>query len=303
MKSESVSAADSYKMQAQAQDGQACQTFSLSAADGTALFCRLWSGKSDLPVLIYLHGIEGHGQWFSNTAARLAESGVTVYAPDRRGAGLSGGERGSVSDMRVWLTDLELLLIKVKERHPEAPLFLAGNCWGARLAIAGLQSPLVAGLGLKGLVLICPALFVKIDVGLLTKLSIAWSYLTGSKVLFDLPISPDMFTRDAHYLSFIENDPLRLTAASASFLIEGLKLATVAGKSHNVLGLPVLLLQAGRDRIVDLPRLRRWFDKLGSKGKQLVVFPEAEHSLDFDSCADEYGDYLADWLISAGSRA
>ena len=60
--------------------------------------------------LIFLHGIASHGAWFAETAAFLAEHGIAVYAPDRRGSGLSGGPRGHISGYEQAIADAELCL-------------------------------------------------------------------------------------------------------------------------------------------------------------------------------------------------
>ena len=66
------------------------------ATDGVSLHYRAWR-PAHLPVsaaLVFAHGIASHSAWFAQTARYLAGQGIAVYAPDRRGSGLSGGTRG-----------------------------------------------------------------------------------------------------------------------------------------------------------------------------------------------------------------
>ena len=86
---------------------------SLRMSDGVELAVRLWKGKSGLPVVLYLHGIEGHSQWFENTASVLNQKGITVYAPDRRGAGLNPSDHGDLSSYKSYLGDLEMIIRKL----------------------------------------------------------------------------------------------------------------------------------------------------------------------------------------------
>src|SRR5687767_8737669 len=71
----------------------------LTAVDGVTLHYRTWTpvGRPPEASLLFLHGIASHGAWFAGTAVHLAERGIAVYAPDRRGSGLSGGPRGHVA--------------------------------------------------------------------------------------------------------------------------------------------------------------------------------------------------------------
>jgi len=79
----------------------------LTATDGVRLHLLQWSGERPSPwaVVVYLHGIASHAGWFSETAAHLSDQGVTVYAPDRRGSGRSGGPRGHLDRYRRALDD------------------------------------------------------------------------------------------------------------------------------------------------------------------------------------------------------
>jgi len=279
-------------------DGMQCESRSICSSDAGELFCRYWPGKKGSPVVVYLHGIEGHGQWFEPTASYLNGLGITVYAPDRRGAGRNEADRGHVGHYRQWIDDVVRLLKNVKEEHPAEPLFLVGNCWGAKPALAALSENDVRSLNLAGLVLISPAVKVRIDVGLVERLAIAFSWLTRSRRMFPLPITSDMFTDDPAYIDFVERDPLRLKEVTASFLVENLKLGKIALETAAGITLPVLLLQSGRDRIVDVPAVEEWFSGIPSQDKQMYVFSWSQHSLDFDQHRDEYARCLGEWLIA-----
>src|SRR5688500_1163901 len=67
----------------------------LSAVDGVTRRYRTWTpvGRPPEASLGFLDGIASHGAWFAGTRVHLAERGIAVYAPDRRGSGLSGGRR------------------------------------------------------------------------------------------------------------------------------------------------------------------------------------------------------------------
>jgi len=264
------------------------------------LFHRLWLGEEGEPVVVYLHGIEGHGQWFEQTAIRLNHLGMTIYALDRRGAGRNAEDRGHIKSYRQLLADLTALIGQIGLRHRQSPIFLLGNCWGAKMAtVLAAAEP---GARLAGLVLTSPALAVKVDLDLASKLKIAWCWLTGSRRRFPIPLSPEMFTDNEPYLEFIRQDPLRLTEATASFYVESLKLTRLAGDAAARLRLPVLILQAGQDRIVDLDGVRKWFGRVASSDKTLEIFPWAAHSLDFDARAGEYAAVLSAWLSARKAR-
>lgn len=279
----------------------------LPGAAGAKLSCRIWRGKLGQPVVLYLHGIEGHSQWFHNTASILNQRGITVYAPDRRGSGLNFDERGHLSSYKLFLADVEMALKHIYNQYEGHAIVLMGNCWGAKSAciMAGNDYTPVDGKingKLSGLVLTCPAIYTKVDFDLKTKGKIACSWLCKGRQAFNnwlIPIKPFMFTDNEIYLNYIKADPLRLTQATTSFFVETMWLTKMAQKAAKRIDLPLLILQSGNDQIVDVRAIESWYAKIKAMPKLMRIFPGAAHSIDFDGTYfREYTNILSDWLIS-----
>jgi alpha-beta hydrolase superfamily lysophospholipase len=272
----------------------------ISDSEGEKLGGRIWRGRSDSPVLIYLHGIEGHSLWFARTAEYLsARNGISVYAIDRRGSGMNPEERGHVKNYHRWLADLHLILDRVTSDHPHQARFLMANCWGAKLATIVAQEGAKAST-LNGLILTCPAIFTKPDVGLVERIKIALYCIFRRKeasVPMPIPLTASMFTDNQIYLDYIKNDRLRLMQARPQFFFENFWLGLSARKTAPALKLPVLLVQSGQDQIVDIPAVEKWFAKVKSVDKTFKMFADAHHSIDFDArCFEEYADLLVKWI-------
>lgn len=279
----------------------------LRASDGIQLASRFWKGKSGSPVVLYLHGVEGHSQWFENTASFLNQKGVTVYAPDRRGSGLNKRDRGHLSDYKVLLADIEGILRKIQVDHAGHAIILVGSCWGAKAActIASEKyEPQEGGFtsALSGLVLICPALYTKVDFDLKAKLTIGYNRLMGDRRAlkkWSIPVVPTMFTDNPAYLDYIEKDPLRLTEATASFFFETMRLSKLAEAAAPNIQVPLLVLQSGADQIVDVKKVEEWYDKAKSTDKTMRIFPDAYHNLDFDATwFRDYSHLLSQWILA-----
>ncbi len=277
----------------------------IAGSDEQPLACRIWPGNAKSPVAVYLHGIEGHSQWFQNTARVLSRSGIGVYAPDRRGAGLNSNERGHLSSYKALLADIEIILRLVAVENAGQPIILIGNCWGGKPAAVlsrhdykstdGAPLPPIAGL-----ILICPAIHTKVDFDWLTKLDIGVSVLRGdhrSRVSLDIPIEPTMFTQDPAYLEFIKNDPLRLLRATKRFFFEQFLLTLKAKAASEKLLVPTLLIESGQDDIVNVAALDQWYAKVKAPDARKRLFPEAAHSIEFDpTWFDQYCQLLVEWI-------
>ncbi len=288
-------------------DMQTHQIRFIAGSDERLLACRVWPGDESGPVVVYLHGIEGHSQWFQSTANVLSRRGISIYAPDRRGAGLNREDRGHLLNCKTLLADIEIILRLVASENAGRPIVLIGNCWGGKpasvLASRDYKTTDDRELPeLAGLILICPAIHTKVDFDWRTKLDIGLSVLRGdsySRKLLDIPIEPTMFTQDPTYLAFIENDPLRLLSATKKFFFEQFLLTLRAKNAAAKLILPTLLIESGRDEIVDLSFLERWFARIPAEEKRQMLFREATHSIEFDPLwFDQYCQLLVDWILA-----
>lgn len=263
-------------------------------------------------MVLYLHGIEGHSQWFENTADLLNQKGVTIYAPDRRGSGLNNRDRGHLPRHQLFIDDVNGMLRKICAAHMGHPIILWGNCWGAKAATLFAQEQkgappanaegVVGQFPIAALLLSSPAIFTKVDYDLKTKAEIAANHVMGGRRAmrkYPIPIKKEMFTDNRVFLDYLEHDPLRLTEVTATFFFESHKLSELAKKTASNITMPVLIVQSGNDAIVDTEKLEQWYGKLKSTDKSLRLFPDAYHSLDFDAnWFKEYTHLVSEWLLS-----
>lgn len=119
-------------------------TITVKAEDGVALAVRVYEpteaddGKgSETTALVFYHGGGAHGgAGYQSLARGLAkEFGVTVYLPDLRGHGSSGGPRGDApSRERVW-EDVDAVLAAAVSRSRHDRVFLGGHSSGGGLVV------------------------------------------------------------------------------------------------------------------------------------------------------------------------
>ena len=268
----------------------------LTAGDGVELAYRVYAAGDGgaRATIVYLHGIQSHGAWYLETAEELSRRGYTIYLPDRRGSGRSGGPRGHFPSTGQLVDDVRRFVELAREESGGAPSFVVGGCWGARPAVA---YALEEQEGLAGLALVCPALFAKVDVPPRDKLRVISGRALSPMRPIRVPLEDEMFTSNPPYLDFIKSDPLSLREVTASFFFQQAlwdrKLRAATG-----LRLPVLVLQSGHDPIVDAGHVRAWFDRLESQDKRYVLYPEWGHLLDFEPERQRYWDDVGDWLDS-----
>ena len=280
---------------------KAPEILQMRTSDDAKVACRVWKGEVGQCVVLYLHGIEGHSQWFENTASVLNSKGITVYAIDRKGSGLNSRDRGHMPSYTGFLDDIEVWLRYLYYEHKGHPVVLMANCWSAKAAAviaAGKHKGAEGPLGLlSGVVMTCPAIYTKVDFDFKTKLRIAYHAIRQDRISLPIPLTTEMLTNNPTFIGYLKQDPLRLSEATAQFYMETFKMGKIAESAAKNINLPLLILQAGSDQIVDVAALEKWFAQCKTDQKDLRIFPDSVHSLDFDDTwFSDYTNVLSQWL-------
>lgn len=247
-------------------------------------------------AVLYLHGIQSHGEWFEHSASRLAEAGFNVMMPDRRGSGRNARDRGHADSADRLLTDAGQWLDELRRRTGEQSVHVVGVSWGGKLALNLLH---LRPRHVASLALVAPGLFPIVDIPTAEKLRVAWSALANARHLFDIPINePEMFTANPQWLEYLRRDPLRLRQVTASFLIASRRLDRFTRSAHRHAGVPIAVFLAEHDRIIDNEKTRRWLRDLSWPQRQLIEYRNAHHTLEFEPAGCTFLDDLVNWARS-----
>lgn len=247
------------------------------------------------PVL-YLHGIQSHGEWFEQSGSRLAEAGLAVLMPDRRGSGRNERERGHADSADRLLTDAGEWVDELRRRSGCERVHVVGVSWGGKLAINLFQR---RPQHVASLALVAPGLFPLVDLPTAGKLRVAWSVLASPQDLFDIPINePEMFTANPTWLEYLRRDPLRLRKVTASFLIASRRLDRFTRTAHRHAGPPIALFLAEHDRIIDNAKTRAWLAGLPWPQRRVTEYANAHHTLEFEPQGCTFIEDLVTWVKS-----
>lgn len=243
--------------------------------------------------VVGLHGIQSHGGWYTHSCQRLAAAGFPVWFLDRRGSGLNAQARGDAPSFRRLLDDMAEFLRQLRQQQPGQKIFLCAISWGGKLAAAlPARHP---GL-VDGLALLCPGFCPLIRPPLGQRLRIFLTRWLRPQRLFPIPLNdPELFTVTPRWLEFLRQDPLALHQATARLLFESLRLDVYLWRTVGRLALPVLLLLAGRDRIIDNARTRSFIGRFAG-ATRILEYPEAQHTLEFEPDPEVWLGDLLRWL-------
>ena len=265
------------------------------AADGRRLAVRVWDAvESPRARVVFLHGVTSHGGWYTRSCQHLAGAGFEVHFLDRRGSGLNQERPGDIDQWQTWLDDVEVYLDRIRGAQPAV---LAGISWGGKLAVAVARREPGS---VQGLALICPGLFSPHEPGLMKRLALsAPAPVRLQERHLRIPLrNPALFTDTLPWREFILRDPLTLREITWRFAREDRRLTRFAQQSAPLVRMPLLLMLAGRDRIINNRRTIAFFRSSAPIKRTLLEYPIASHTLEFESDPVPYFEDLTGWIAT-----
>ena len=180
-----------------------------------------------------------------------------------------------------------------RRTKPVKKTFVVGVSWGGKTAV-GVEK-YRPGL-MDGIALLCPGFRPRVSLSMREKWGVVWARLIRPTRTFPVPLSdPALFTATEKWLAFLREDPLSLRRATARFLFGSVLLDFYLRDVGPRMRLPVLLMLAGRDRIIDNEPTRRFVERFAGP-KEVVEYPEAHHTLEFEPDPERHVRDLVGWL-------
>ena len=250
------------------------------ATDGYSFYYRRFAPPGTPRArLVFLHGVRSHGGWYERSCQEFAAAGFEVFFLDRRGSGLNSARRGDCPNFRRLIDDVAEFVLHLRRERAWLPVFVAGISWGGKLAV-GLPAR-KPGL-VNGLILLCPGLKPKVKPPLAQRLRIFLARRLRPTKLFPIPLNDaELFTASPTGQRFIDRDPFGLRDATARFLFNSFVFDQFLKRAAKKVRVPVLLMLAGRDRILDNAKTRKFVGRFDAV-TTIVDYPDAEHTLEFE---------------------
>jgi len=272
------------------------------ASDGYSFYSHIYRPAGEVRArILILHGIRSHVGWYEASCRALAERGFEVHFLDRRGSGWNTARRGDCPNFRRLIDDVDEYLLDLRRTHAGLPVFVTGISWGGKLAVAlAARFPTA----ISGIALLCPGLKPAIRPPLAVRLRIALASRLRPTKMFPIPLNePELFTASSDWQTFIETDRFGLREATSRFLFNSFRFDRFLRSEYGKVKCPVLLMLAGRDRILDNPATRKLLAKFTtSKSIAVINYPDTHHTLEFESVDHPWlGDWQA-WLNRYSSR-
>lgn len=253
-----------------------------------------WLPEGDAKaVLLIVHGLGEHSGRYMNVVNHFVPLGYAIYALDHIGHGKSGGAREVVERFSDFTGTLTIFYNMVTGWQAGKPIFLLGHSMGGTIAAYYLldhQDNFTGAVISAALVKVSPNITqTTITVGkLLSKVA--------PKVGI-LPLDPTSISRDPAVVEAYVNDPLVFhgktpARLAAEMLAAMIRITAEAGRIR----LPFIVVQGGKDLLVDPAGAQMLYDMASSDDKALHIYDGLYHEVFNEPERDRVLKDVEDWL-------
>jgi acylglycerol lipase len=248
----------------------------LERGDGTRLFYQCWVPEAFSMCMVIVHGLGEHSGRYANPVSFFTAKGFAIYAMDNRGHGRSSGIRGHVNEFKEYRDDLASFVETVRAHSGKEQVLMVGHSLGGLIS---LSYTLASPGPVQGLVLSSPGLRPKKDPPAIKAfLGRVLSRLLPSLTLSN-EIDPQHICRDPDVVQRYVDDPLVHNRVSTRFYTEFMKESARVMAEAPRLRVPLLLMQAGGDLLVDPSASREFYERAGSADKTFRLYDHCYHEL------------------------
>lgn len=266
----------------------------MDSADGLTLHVRRYERAAQTGrerTLMIVHGLSEHGGRYEHVAEMIAPLGWNVIITDLRGHGRSTGVPTHVADFGHYLNDLSVVY-----NHfglvPETTA-MVGHSMGGLVATRFAQRHPDR---LAALVLMSPLLGVAVRVPNLTIGMGRMVSVVAPRTRFRSRVRSSDTTCNPVAIERRAKDPYQYNSVTAGWYFAMKSALQSAWDDAPKLRLPLLVMQAGEDRIVDPQAPEMWLAKTASTDKTFRCLPNSLHELFNEPEWEETTRWVVRWL-------
>lgn len=243
-------------------------------------------------VAVIVHSAYEHHRWYAWLIEKLRQEGFHVVMGDLPGH----GEEHKYSRVHDETIMDYLLFIKKLMQNAlsyELPVFIIGHGFGATLAIRFLQK---SRMECAGVILGAPWLHLRLQPNKLKNALTSLSALTSNmKITHD--IDRKMLSRNFESFDEINDDiPYTTTVTVRWYRDLQLLMKNLMAEQTARLSLPILLMNAKKDKVADPQSARKWLLQQNSDEMQYKDWQNSYHNLFHDNEREEVFIYLRDFM-------
>ncbi len=262
----------------------------------TNIYYQYWLPEGEpKAILLVAHGITEHSGRYMNVVNHFVPAGCAVYGVDHIGHGKSDGKRVCVDRFKDYTKTLKIYFDMIRGWLSPKPIFLVGHSMGGLISSAYLleHQDELAGAVLSG-----PG--IKVPDNISNAVIIAGKILSVVMPKAGIiQLDTEGICRDPAVVDAYVNDPLvykgKITARLGA---EILKTSQHVTESAIKIRLPIMIVQGGRDKIVDPRGAQLLYDSISSEDKTIKIYDDLYHEVFNEPEHEQVLDDIKVWIES-----
>lgn len=229
--------------------------------------------------LVIVHGAGEHSGRYQFVKDWFLQHDVAVFAGDLPGLGRSPGKRGHVEHFSDYVEAAKGWIREAHKVLPDRPVFVLGHSMGGLVTVRLLQDMDAPNLSIHGVILSSPLLRLNMQLP-------PWKVKLAAVAVKLIPtlripneINPAHVSRSPEVVRGYAEDPYMESRVSLQWFSELQTAMQQASVESSKIQHPILLLQAGADRLVDPEAVYPFMERISSKDKTLEVYSGLFHEI------------------------
>lgn len=241
------------------------------------------TGEKPKGTVVIVHGAGEHHGHYDWLRERFNQAGYHVVAGDLPGHGEDAHIKGHVKRFQDYIEAIEQWVHRAQKLA--APVFLFGHSMGGLAAIRAMET---APLPVSMMILSSPCLGLKSEIPPWMKIGARIMNLVKPTYTVDLRngqetednSTSNVSTHNEDVLEEMRQDPELSSQITIRWYVELEKAMKKAFSDSNDLpDVPLLIMQAGDDKIVDKTAVRHWYDSLLTHDRKYREWPGLYHEV------------------------
>jgi lysophospholipase len=230
--------------------------------------------EQNLATIVIVHGAFEHSGRYDDLAEQFQKDGLNVIYGDLPGQGKAKGKKGHIRRFNDYVKTIGYW---INEADESRPVFVLGHSMGGVAVIRAMQElqPFV-----DGVILSSPAAGILNGAGqpleaLSHIINKAWPTLRVKA-----PMKPEMVTRNEELIKRDKQDTMILSKVSIRWYREFKEAIKQSFQQIDLFpDIPLLVMQAEEDLMVDIEKTKEWFHKVSCKEKCYKQWPGLYHEI------------------------
>lgn len=259
-------------------------------------YVRTWNCELAKGVVALVHGLGEFCDRYDAAAQTFVQHGYAVIGIDLPGHGRTPGRSGHIDRFGDFLDAVDDVVTQAHTAYPDLPVILFGHSMGGLIVIRYLQTRTVPA-SIQAVILSSPSIQLVRRVPSLLRIFLRGMSRIWPTFLQATGIAPEHVSRASEVQDFYKSNNLVLHKVSMRLLAEFFAaMDEVVGATAVSIRCPILVTQAGQDRVVAAAATQSFYEQIRAPGKRFILYPDCYHELLNEPERDQIITDMTTWL-------